>query len=311
MNRDRLIGALYVTLSAASFGAMAIFARYAYASGADVVAVLFLRFMLAGLLLTGVMLMGRRRWPRGRNLLVLVLMGGLGYVAQSYSFFAALNYASAGLVALLLYLYPFLVTVFGALLWRRRLSAGRISAVLAALVGTALTLGGGIDGQPLGIALGITAALIYSVYVLAGSQVLDKEEPLAAATVVMLSAAVVFGGFALVNAPSWPAGVSGWVSVSAIALVSTVIAMVGFFAGMKRLGAADAATLSTLEPVVTFVLAAIFLSEPLRANQLLGGAIILGAVIWLTRTGAASGAGAPKLGDQAAVSGVSGRNSAS
>lgn len=311
MNRDRLVGALYITLSAASFGAMAIFARYTYASGADVVAVLFLRFMLAGLLLSGVMLFSRRRWPRGRNLLVLILMGGLGYVAQSYCFFTALHYASAGLVALLLYLYPILVTVLGALLWRRRLSAGRICAVLAALAGTALTLGGSMQGQPLGIALGISAALIYSVYVLAGSQVLDKEDPLAAATVVMLSAAIVFGAVAGGSAPSWPAGVSGWTAVTAIALVSTVIAMVGFFAGMQRLGGADAATLSTLEPVVTVVLAAIFLDEPLQANQLLGGAIILGAVVWLTRAGASSGAGASKLGDQGAVSGVNGRSSAS
>jgi drug/metabolite transporter (DMT)-like permease len=55
---------------------------------------------------------------------------------------------------------------------------------------------------------------------------------------------------------------------------------------MQRLGAADAATLSTLEPVVTFALAAVFLGEPILPNQLAGGVLILGAVIWLTRAGA-------------------------
>ena len=70
----------------------------------------------------------------------------------------------------------------------------------------------------------------------------------------------------------------------AIALVSTVVAMVGFFAGIKRLGAADAATLSILEPVVTVVLAAIFLDEPVTAVQMAGGAIVLGAVITLARS---------------------------
>jgi drug/metabolite transporter (DMT)-like permease len=63
--------------------------------------------------------------------------------------------------------------------------------------------------------------------------------------------------------------------------------MVGFFAGIKRLGAADAATLSTLEPVVTFALAAIFLDEPVTASQMAGGAIVLGAVIALARGQAA------------------------
>lgn len=309
MQRERLVGALYVSLSAAAFGAMAIFARYAYSSGADVVAVLFLRFLLAGVLMVAVMLLGRRRWPRGRNLVVLSLMGGLGYVSQSFSFFTALNHASAGLVALLLYLYPILVTVLGALVWRRSLSRGRVLAVLAALAGTALTLGGGVTGAPLGIALGLAAALIYSIYILAGSQVLGREDPIAAATVVMLSAAVVFGLIAVLTAPAMPSDGAGWAAVGAIALVSTAIAMVGFFAGMRRLGAADAATLSTLEPVVTFALAAIFLGEPLHANQLAGGAVILGAVIWLTRSGAA--AESPTRGDQAPVSGDSGRNSVS
>lgn len=311
MNRDRLVGALYVTLSATGFGAMAIFAHYAQAGGAEVVAVLFLRFLLAGLVMAAVMLAGHRRWPRGRNLLVLALMGGLGYVGQSYAYFTALNYASAGLVALLLYLYPFLVTVLGALLYRRRLTAGRVCAVLVALAGTAITLGGGVAGEPLGISLGIAAALIYSVYILAGSQVVDNEDPLAAATVVIISAAMVFGAIAGVSGPAWPANMAGWLAVTAIALISTVVAMVAFFAGMQRLGAADAATLSTLEPVVTFVLAAIFLGEPLQPNQLVGGAIILGAVVWLTRTSPLPEAARATTGDQAVVSGANGRNSAS
>lgn len=276
---------MLVTASAAGFGAMAIFARQAYADGADVTAVLFLRFAIASVVMTALMLLGRRRWPRGRNLLILAVMGGVGYVGQSFAFFSALNYASAGLVALLLYLYPFLVTALGAIFLGERLSAGRFLAVLAALAGTALTLGGGIAGQPLGVALGVGAALIYSVYILVGSRVLATEDALAAATVVMIAAAFVFGGLSLLGAPRFPSGPAGWVAVVAIALVSTVVAMVGFFAGIRLLGAADAATLSTLEPVVTIVLAAILLDEPMLPQQLLGGAIILAAVVWLTRSG--------------------------
>jgi drug/metabolite transporter (DMT)-like permease len=311
MNRERLVGALYITVSAASFGAMAIFAREAAASGAEVGAVLFLRFALAAGLMTAVMLTTGRRWPRGRALAVLVAMGGIAYVGQSYSFFTALNHASAGLVALLLYLYPFIVTVLGALILRRALGRARLAAVLLALAGTALTLGGGAGGEPLGIVLGVAAALIYSVYILVGGQVLGTEEPLAAATVVMLSAALVFGAVAAVSEPAYPATATGWMAVLAIALVSTVIAMVTFFAGLKRLGAADAATLSTLEPVVTFGLAALFLGEHMRWNQVLGAAVILGSVIWLTRM---SGGGAERAAvgrPQSAAPGSRGRNSAS
>ncbi|MBO3704750.1 MAG: EamA family transporter, partial [Candidatus Accumulibacter sp.] len=61
--------------------------------------------------------------------------------------------------------------------------------------------------------------------------------------------------------------------------------VIAFFAGMARLGAADAATLSTLEPVVSIVLAAMFLDEALGRWQIVGGAIVLGAVILLARSG--------------------------
>ncbi len=159
----RLSGALYVTLSAAAFGSMAIFARQAYAGGADVIAVLLLRFVIAAVLLSGFMLGTGRRWPRGRSLALLLMMGGLFYVAQSMSFFSALNHASAGLVALLLYLYPFIVTLLAALILRQPLGRGRVLAVLAALFGTALTLGGGFVGEPLGVVLGLAAALIGNI----------------------------------------------------------------------------------------------------------------------------------------------------
>lgn len=283
---QRVLGALLVAVSAASFGAMAIFARYAYADGADVVAVLFLRFAIAAILMSLYMALARRHWPRGRSLAILAAMGGVGYVGQSLAFFSALNHASVGLVALLLYLYPFLVTVLGAVFLREPLGVGRVLAVLAALAGTALTLGGGIAGEPVGVALGVAAALIYSIYILIGSRVLARSDAMGAATVVVISAAVVFGAITLATRPRFPVEPAGWAAVLAIAVVSTVIAMGGFFAGIRLLGAADAATLSTLEPAVTIALAAIFLDEPLDRLQLAGGAIILAAVVWLTRAGA-------------------------
>ncbi len=182
---------------------MAIFARYAYAGGAEVIAVLLLRFVIAAALMTCFMLATRRRWPRGRNLLLLLGMGGVLYVGQSMSFFSALNHASAGLVALLLYLYPFLVTLLGALFLRQPLGVGRVVAVLAALFGTALTLGGGLAGEAVGVMLGVAAALIYSVYILAGGRVLTQEDPLAAATVVMIGAAAVFSALAIWQQPAF------------------------------------------------------------------------------------------------------------
>ncbi|MEN9772915.1 MAG: hypothetical protein RJA58_1558 [Pseudomonadota bacterium] len=283
MENPRVLGIAAVVLSAIGFGAMAIFARFAYLSGAEVIAVLFLRFLFAGIVLAVLMVISRRVWPSRRSVWILAAMGGLGYVAQSYSFFAALQYASAGLVSLLLYLYPVLVTVLGAVFLKAPLGARRLAAVGLAFVGTVLTLWGAWTGAPLGIALGVLSALLYSVYILVGSRVLAKEDPIGSGTVVILSAAAVFGLLVLLTQPVFPSGLLAWSSVLAISIFSTVVGMVGFFIGMRHLGAADAATLSTLEPAVTILLAALFLQESLSIVQLIGGGVILLAVIWLVR----------------------------
>ena len=280
----RTTGVLLIAVSAASFGAMAIFARLAYDGGADVTAVLFLRFALAAPCMAVLLRLRGLRWPRGRTLAALAAMGGVGYVGQSLSFFTALTMASASLVALLLYLYPAIVTVLATVVLGSRLTPPRIAALALAMVGTALTVGPELSGRPLGIALGASAAVIYSVYILVGSRLTPRSGALPSSTVIMTAAAAVYAVVVLVQRPAFPATAGGWAAVGAIALVSTVVAITTFFAGMARLGAADASTLSTLEPIVTVALAAAVLDERISVLQLVGGGFILLAVVVLART---------------------------
>lgn len=283
---ERWQGVLWIVLSAAGFGAMAIFAKIAYREEVSLTSMLFLRFTIAGLLLAAWGTWQGMRWPRGKDLLWVAAMGGLGYVGQAFCYFSALKYASAGLVGLLLYLYPALVTVMSALLYRRRIGAARGWAIAAALAGTALTVGGDLQSQPLGIMLGVGAALIYSIYILAGEGVMPRVGALPAATVVMLAAAVVYGGAATAEGLAVPRSIEAWLAVLAIAIFSTLLAILGFFKGLEKLGASDASTLSTLEPLVTIGLALLVLGETITGVQMWGGVLILAAVIYLARHGA-------------------------
>lgn len=282
----RLPGVLWIVASATGFGAMAIFAKTAYGDGVGLEALLFLRFALAGSLMAAFLCLIGRPWPAPRLWPGLLAMGGIAYVGQSYCYFVALHHASAGLTALLLYLYPVLVTLLAAVLGRQALNRRKVLAVVMACCGTLLTIGGQLSGSPLGIALGLGSALIYSCYILVGERLTAQAGPLAASTVIMLAAAVVYGVLAIGRDSPWPASATGWGAVFGIVLLSTILGMVGFFAGMARLGAADAATLSTLEPVVTVLLAAMFLGEGLGLWQVAGGALILTAVLLLAREGA-------------------------
>ena len=103
---QHLSGVFLILVSGISFGAAAIFARFAYGAGTNPITLLFLRFGIASICMIFMMLIRRLPLPRGQILFGLVLMGALGYVGQSFCYFTALTLISAGLVALLLYLYP-------------------------------------------------------------------------------------------------------------------------------------------------------------------------------------------------------------
>ncbi len=261
---------------------MAIFARFAYAGGADVLGVLAARFSIAGAVLALIMLVLRRPWPRGRALRVAIAMGAIGYVGQATCFFAALNYASAGLVAILLYAYPTLVCLLSAAFLHERLTRQRMALLGLSFAGIALTLGGG-HGTATGIALGLAAAAFYSVYIIVGARELAGTDALASSTVVCLAAAATLVAASFVREPHLPGAWWGWLAIAAIAIVSTVIAMIAFFAGLRRVGPAAASIGSTLEPVVTVALAWIVLGESLAAVQIIGGALVLGSAAWLAR----------------------------
>ncbi|HQN03961.1 MAG TPA: DMT family transporter [Anaerolineaceae bacterium] len=281
----RFSGYIFTIISAVSFGIMPILARYAYASGADPITVLFLRFLTAAVLMFAILFVRKIPLPRGRTLFHLFLMGGLGYVGQSMCYFNALTMASASLVSLLLYLYPVLVTVLSAIFLKDKITPVKLAALGLALAGAFLTIGFSSEGTPLGIILGLGAAVIYSVYIVAGSRVMQNVQALPASAVIMASAGLVYGGLAAVRGTVLPSTPGGWLAILGIAVLCTVVAITTFMAGIVRIGPTNAATVSTLEPVVAVVLAGLLLNESLSPLKLAGGALILAAVVILTRAG--------------------------
>ena len=281
-NNSTATGVVLVIISSVSFGAMALFARFAYADGVTPISLLFIRFTLAAVIMIGIARMRGEAMPRGRTLLGFALMGGVGYVGQSLSFFTALTMANAGLVALLLYLYPAIVALLSAIFRGERLTGYRVFAVVLALAGTALTVGPQLDARPLGVLLGIGAALIYSVYIMAGTSLLRGAAPIASSAVILSAAAVVFGGLALTQGVTLPTGPGGWIGVAGVAIVATVVAVTTFLMGLKLIGPTRASVLSTLEPVTTVVLAALLLGEPIGPWTAVGGALILAGALMLS-----------------------------
>jgi drug/metabolite transporter (DMT)-like permease len=282
---DRLVGVFLIALSASGFGAAAIFARIAYEAGTDPITLLFLRSTIAAIFMITFMAVKGIAFPRGRTLLSLTLMGALGYVGFSFAFYTALTMASAGLVAILLYLYPAFVTILATVFLKKPVTLLKFGALAVTFTGMILIIGPESgNGQILGIVLGITAAIIYSIYIVVGSNVILNAGAFPASTTIIISAGVIFSGVVAVKGVQLPATLTGWISIFAIALVSTALANIAFFAGLKKIDPVNASMISTLEPVVTIVLAVLVLGETVTTSKFLGGILILAAVGFLARS---------------------------
>jgi drug/metabolite transporter (DMT)-like permease len=242
---NRLLGFIFIVISAASFGTLAIFGRYAYANGLDTFTLLFLRFTFSALLMAALLIVRRESLPRGGTLVRLVGMGALGYVGQSFCYLTAIKYASPGLVAILLYLYPTFVAVLSTIFLKEKINRLRLIALGLATLGAALTAHPQ-GGQWRGILLALSAAVIYSVYIIVGTGVMWQVSAVQSSVVIFAAAGIVYGALTAINGPHWPVTSTGWLAVVAVTLVATVIPVVTFLAGLKLIGPTEASMLSPL-----------------------------------------------------------------
>lgn len=279
---EQNIGILLVAISAASFGLMPIFAKMAYASGTSTYTLLFLRFLMATLFMFALIFVRRLPLPSGKDIRALFLLGAIGDVGQSLCFFTALHYASASLASLLVYIYPALVMVGAVLFLHERMTRAKLVSLALALSGAFVIVGGEYEASPLGVILSLLAALFYTVYVLVNSKIAKPGMGIQASAFILLGATTVYGVITLFVGFTPPTDKSGIMAILLITAISTILAFWSFLSGLEKTGASTAALVSILEPVVTVIAAVLVLSEDLTLNILLGGILVLGALVITT-----------------------------
>jgi drug/metabolite transporter (DMT)-like permease len=301
MDRRRLVGVALILASAAGFGSGGLFAQPVYAAGVDWLVLSAWRFLFGATLTWGWLLLsaGRRGGLRAldpRSALAAIALGVL-YVGNSGSYYAGLETVSPSLAALIVYIYPALVAVF-SLRFGRRLEGRRAWLALAlALVGVALSVGG-IDpdeAPPLvGLLLVIVSPVIYSIWIVlsarlagerkdaVGELASDGAQAAPAAALMITTTGVVYWIAALTSGQAVLPGAipsEAWFGLAGVGVLSTFVAIQTFYAGAQRIGAAQAALISTVEPIWTIALAAIIFGIGLTGVQLIGGGLILVAVV--------------------------------
>jgi drug/metabolite transporter (DMT)-like permease len=299
MDRRRLVGIALIVISACSFGSGGLFASPVYAAGVDWMVLLAWRFLIGGAIAWAWLLLSAQRRAAlraisRRELLVTLGLGAL-YVGNSATYYWSLETVPVSLAALIVYIYPAVVAVL-SIRFARRLHGRRPWVALAvALTGSALALGGipSTEMPPLsGLILIVASPLIYAVWIILAARFsgersdgdgVDSGAATSIAMPIMMvaTASVYWIGTVATGRSVLPSAIptEAWPGILGVAVIATAVAIQAFYAGARRIGAAQASLVSTIEPVWTIALAAILLGEVLTPVQLLGGSLVLVGVL--------------------------------
>jgi drug/metabolite transporter (DMT)-like permease len=287
----RLIGVALAVAGVLGFSLRPVLIKLAYAYAEDPVTLIALRMIFSLPFLLAAALFARRGGAAtqaqiaGRDWLPNLGLGFLGYYASSFLDFLGLQYVSAGLGRLLLFLYPTVVVILSAIFLGQRIRGRAVLALLVTYAGLALVLSHAIGGDnpnlPLGAALVFAGSVTYAVYLVAGSQVIRRVGSLRfaayATTVASLCCIAQFLMLRPLAALDLPAAV--YFIAVIMAVFSTVLPVFMTAEALKRIGASQVAMIGALGPVSTIALGWVGLDEAMTALQLAGAALVLGGVL--------------------------------
>jgi drug/metabolite transporter (DMT)-like permease len=300
--RNLVTGYGLVLLGALGFSAKAIIIKLAYAADNEVDAItlmaLRMLFALPFFLLVAVwhnkkspaLPLDKKQWG------LVMILGLMGYYLASYLDFIGLQYISAGLERVIIFLYPTFVVLFSAVVYRRGISARVVIALGLSYAGTMLVfieqLSIASSGLLLGAGLVLGSAVIFSWFVM-GSGVMTLRIGSARFTAYTMTVASVatLVHFALRHSAAFTRLSSfpfaAWERVYSLALIMAVFSTVlpSFFmnAGIRRIGAGSASIISTTGPIATLVLAYILLGETITSVQIAGTFFVLAGVYIVSR----------------------------
>lgn len=295
--RNALIGALMVLAAAITVSSKAIMVKlaYAYATPFPVDASTLIALRMA---FSAPLFIALAFWARAsaatptltrQDAIIIAVLGVLGGYGPMLLDFEGLVYVTAGLERIILYIYPTVVVVMSAIIFKHRIGKRVYFALLATYAGVALAVGhdvlvlktGSADTM-LGASLVAASAIAYAAYLIVSGRLIPRVGALAFTAYTMLAATVASGAqYAStthqVTILNLPAPVY-WLSLL-MAVVATVLPAILLNVGIHKIGSSKAALISSIGPVSTILLAYLFLGEAITCLQLVGTGLVLVGVL--------------------------------
>lgn len=278
----KLKGYLLAIVAAATYGMNPLFALPLYSDGMNPDSVLFFRYLLAiPILALMLRFRGRSLALHKKEVFPLAVLGLLMSLS-SLTLFLSYNYMAAGIASTILFVYPIMVAVLMALVYKERISLMTVICLVTALAGIGLLYKGG-DGvtlSPIGTVLSISAALFYAVYIAGVNSSSLKLIPTLKVTLYVL----VFGLFLFLvrilffTSLTLPSTWYLWANLLALAIFPTAISFLCTTSAIQYIGATPTAILGALEPLTAIVFGVSIFHEILTPRDCVGLVLIITAV---------------------------------
>ena len=290
--RQHYLGGLLIALTGAIlFSTKAIVAKLIYRYHVDAVTLITFRMAFSLPIFAGIAVWQMKKndpLPR-KDVLRLIVLGLIGYYLSSFLDFLGLQYISAGLERLILFLTPSFVLLMSATFLKRKVSSLEWAALLVSYAGIVLVflhdLKFGGENVLLGSAMVLGAAVSYALYLIQSGQLVSKVGSMRLVSYAMcVSSFACISQFFVLRPVSMllqPAGVY-WLSLIN-AVFCTVLPVFMTMIAVKRIGAATASQAGMIGPVSTLFLGAFFLNEPITAWQLGGTTLVISGMYLLSK----------------------------
>ncbi|MGA8753343.1 DMT family transporter [Candidatus Deferrimicrobium sp.] len=237
---------------------------------------------------------GKRRhghfpFPRGvGQWLNLFSLGLTGIFLYNVFFFTGIQWTTATNASLILAATPIQTVVLSSLLLKERIQPSQVAGFLLSFLGVAAVISKGslevilhTSFNP-GDVLMLGTSLSFAIFSVRGRTVLEDFSPLSATAYASLFGVLMFLLLIFLNGPQPPApprfSFYGWLAILQLSFLSTVVGMVWWYEGIKKIGAGRSAMFFNLVTVFAILLAALLLGERLQWPQLLGAALVIGGV---------------------------------
>ena len=282
MTNNKTKGFILGAIAAASYGMNPLFTLPLYSAGMSVDTVLFYRYSLAVIVL-GIMMKFQKQSIAIKRVDVLPLcIMGLLFAFSSLFLFMSYNYMDAGIASTILFVYPVLVAIIMAVVFKEKVSPITMFSIALAFVGISMLFKspGGQTLSLVGITFVFLSSLSYAIYIVGVNRSSLKDMPIAKLTFYVLlfglSVYVVRLQFCtelqVIPTPML------WINAVSLAVFPTVISLVTMTKAIHYIGSTPTAILGALEPVTALFFGVLVFGEQLTPRTILGILMVITAV---------------------------------